>query len=194
MKTPALPPDRDPPTSDLDRLFDRAKGGDEAAWQLLVGRLQRLVYSVPYRFRMSEEDADDVFVATFEAMYRNLDRIDCGRALPRWLATTAARECLRIRRLKGNQPNESLEEVMATEDAVAETEAVRADNAEQVRIGLAKMAPRCRDLLAAIYTEEEPSHAEVAQRLGIPLGAIGPTRQRCLDKLRRIMRAQGFYG
>lgn len=164
------------------------------AWGLLVQRLQRLVYSVPYRFRMSEEDADDVFVATFEAMYRNLDRIDSGRALPRWLATTAARECLRIRRLKGNQPNESLEETMMVEEAQAEEEAVRADNAEQVRLGLAKMAPRCRDLLAAIYTEEEPSHIEVAKRLGIPSGSIGPTRQRCLDKLRKIMRAQGFYG
>lgn len=180
--------------SELDRLLERSRRGDAEAWSALVGRLQGLVYSVPRRYRLGEDDAADVFMASFQALHRNLDRVESGRALPRWLATTAARECLRILRSKDRTTTEvPLEEIVANEDVDAEREAVRADDAYRVRSALARMAPRCRDLLSALYAEEEASYAEVASRVGIPVGAIGPTRARCLEKLRRTMEAEGFF-
>ncbi len=181
--------------SDLDRLLERAQRGDAEAWSGLVARLQGLVYSVPRRHRLGEDDAADVFMASFEALHRNLDRIESGRALPKWLGVVAARESLRILRLKDRTTTDvPLEEIVAQEDAGAEEEAIRADGAYRVRAAMARMAPRCRDLLGALYSEEDTPYADVAKALGIPVGAIGPTRARCLEKLRRMVEAEGFFG
>ena len=184
-----------PRDSELDRLFERCQRGDADAWSALVARFQALVYSVPRRYRLGEDDAADVFSTTFAALHRNLDRIESGRALPRWLATTAARESLRLRRLADRTTSDvSLEEIVADEDADAEREAIRSDDAYRVRAAMARMAPRCRDLLGALYAEEEASYADIAARLDIPVGAIGPTRSRCLEKLRKSMESEGFFG
>ena len=191
-ETPAEAVPRD---SELDRLLERSRRGDADAWGTLVERLQALVYSVPRRYRLGEDDAADVFAVTFAALHRNLDRIESGRALPRWLATTAARESLRLRRLAERTTSEvALDEIVAGEDADAEREAVRADDAHRVRTAMARMASRCRDLLSALYSDDDAAYVDVAARLGIPVGAIGPTRARCLEKLRKSMEAEGFFG
>jgi RNA polymerase sigma factor (sigma-70 family) len=184
-----------PTDSELQRLLERSRSGDADAWSMLVAKLQGLVYSVPRRYRLDEDDAGDVFMTTFQALHRNLDRIESGRALPRWLATTAARESLRLARLKSRTTSDvPLEEIVAEEDASAEAEAVRSDDALRVRRALTQMAARCRDLLGALYADEETPYAEIAARLGVPIGAIGPTRARCLDKLRRTLESEGFFG
>jgi RNA polymerase sigma factor (sigma-70 family) len=184
-----------PTDSELQRLLERSRIGDADAWSTLVGKLQGLVYSVPRRYRLDEDDAGDVFMTTFQALHRNLDRIESGRALPRWLATTAARESLRLARIKSRTTSDVLlEEIVAEEDANAEAEAVRADDALRVRRALGQMAARCRDLLSALYTEEDVAYTEISDRLGIPVGAIGPTRARCLEKLRRMLESEGIFG
>ncbi len=180
---------------ELDRLLERAQKGDADAWTALVSRLQDVVYSVPRRYRLGEDDAADVFMATFESLLRNLDRIESSRALPRWLAVVAARESQRLRRLKDRTVTDvPLDEIVAEEEASAEQEAVLADDGYRVRSAMARMAPRCRQLLGALYGEEEASYAEIAARLGVPVGTIGPTRARCLERLRRTMEEEGFFG
>lgn len=183
-----------PNDSELERLLQRVRGGDSDAWGTLVSRLQGMVYSVPRRYRLDEDDVSDVFMASFQALHRNLDRIESGRALPRWLATTAAWESLRLVRLKARFASGiPLEELVAEEEATAEAEAIRSDDAFRVKAGLARMAPKCRDLLGALYGDAETSYAEIAKQMGVPIGAIGPTRARCLDKLRKIMEEEGFF-
>lgn len=181
--------------SKLDRLLTRAREGDATAWGELVASLQGLVYSIPRRYRLGEDDAADVFMTSFQALHRNLDRIANGRALPRWLATTAARESLRLRRLHARTTTDvPFEEIVAGEESDAEHEALRADDARQVQGALGRLASRCRDLLRALYAEDEVPYAEIAARLGIPVGTVGPTRARCLEKLRRTMELEGFFG
>jgi RNA polymerase sigma factor (sigma-70 family) len=183
-----------PNDTELERLLQRARGGDSDAWGKLVARLQNLVYSVPRRYRLDEDDAGDVFMTSFQALHRNLDRIESGRALPRWLATTAARESLRLVRLKVRTKTEvTLEDLVVQEEATAEAEAIKSDDAFRVQANLASMAARCRDLLSALYGDDEAPYAEIAERLGVPIGAIGPTRARCLEKLRKMMEAEGFF-
>ncbi len=159
--------------------------GDERAWNSLVAEFQRLVYSIPKRSGLGDSDCDDVFQGTFVALYRHLDRIDDPQTLPRWLATTASRETYRVSRRLSKQGFENLDEQLAAEDASAETMAIDAVQTEGLHRALAKLGGRCEQLLKLLYFEES-AYQEIAERLKIAIGAIGPTRARCLDKLRRL--------
>src|SRR4051812_20536767 len=86
-------------TDDLDDLVQRCIKRDAQAWSRLVERFQNLVYSIPRRYGLNEEDAADVFQTTFQALLRNLDKIEAARTLPKWLSVTASRESLRVKRI-----------------------------------------------------------------------------------------------
>lgn len=167
----------------------RSRQGDERAWRALVDEFQRLVYSIPKRTGLSDADADDVFQATFLALFRNLDRIDDAQTLPRWLAVTASRESLRIKRVNSRtDADENLEQIIADEEAGAEHLALQAEQRESLGRALVKLGGRCEALLKMLYFDEKP-YQEIVTALGIAIGAIGPTRARCLEKLRKIFTA-----
>ena len=183
---------------DWDRLLNRCRQSDAEAWNRLVDSTQSLVYSIPRRYGLGADDAADVFQATYQALFKNLDRMQSGRALPKWLAVTAARESLRIKRIQSRTVGAedlglSLDEIVAQEETTAEGDAVAAESADDVRRAVASLQERCRELLTALYLAEETPYAEIAERLGMPIGAIGPTRARCLDKLRKILEQDGFF-
>jgi len=151
-----------------------------------VSEFQRLVYSIPKRAGLSDSDCDDIFQATFLALFRNLDRIEDGQSLPRWLAVTCTREMYRVQRLaRPTVGNETLEQIVADEEASAESSALQAVQADELQSALKKLGGRCEQLLRMLYFDES-SYQEIVERLKIAIGAIGPTRARCLDKLRRI--------
>jgi RNA polymerase sigma factor (sigma-70 family) len=184
--------------NDLERLLARCRLSDSDAWSALVAAMQSVVYSVPRRYNLNADDSEDVFQITFLALYRNLDRITSAQALPRWLAVTAARESLRIARLRNTTVSSedlgvSLDDILAEEDASAESMSIAAESAFRVRKGVSDLPARCRDLLTMLYIEEDAQYAEIAGKLKMPVGAIGPTRARCLDKLRKILGNEGFF-
>lgn len=175
---------------DPEKAIRRARAGDRKAWDALVARYQALVYSVPRRMGLTEEDCADVFQHVFLTLYRNLDRIQEPAALPKWLATAASREALRLRRIAGRtESSDSLEDIVAEEDQRADTLAEEANLAQLIREGLTELGGRCQSLLTWLYIEDL-SYQEV-ETLGVPIGAIGPTRARCLEKLRKIMEKKG---
>lgn len=178
--------------NDLERLLGRCRHSDGAAWRSLVTRFEPLVYSVPRRFGLDGDDAADVFGATFSSLLRSLDRIESAQALPRWLAVTAARESLRRIRAKGGDRFVSLDEAVAWEEATAERDAIAAERAESLHAAVEELPDRCRLLLRALYFEDEAEYAAISARLGMPLGAIGPTRARCLEKLRVLLLREGW--
>jgi RNA polymerase sigma factor (sigma-70 family) len=183
---------------DLERLVERCRGGDADAWAHLVSRFQAMVYSIPRRHGLGADDAADVFQTTFHTLYRNLDRIDSALGLPRWLALTAVRESLRVKRISGRYSSTedfgvSLDEVIASEDATAEKEAVSAAESESLRRAVADLPTRCRELITMLYLQGDVPYADVAERMRMPVGSIGPTRARCLDKLRRLLGRDGFF-
>lgn len=183
---------------DLERLVERCRQGDADAWGQLVSRFQAMVYSIPRRHGLAADDAADVFQTTFHTLYRNLDRIDSALGLPRWLSLTAARESLRIKRISGRYASTEdfgivLDEVVASEEASAEREAVSSAESESLRLAVADLAPRCRELITLLYLQGDVPYADVADRLRMPVGSIGPTRARCLEKLRRLLGRDGFF-
>ena len=183
---------------DLERLVSRCQRGDSEAWSQVVDRFQALVYSIPKKYGLTEEDAADVFQTTFQSLLKNIDRISAAAALPKWLAVTAARESLKIRRIRGRTVDSeaatrTLDEVVAGEESDAERTAVEADQARRVREAVADMSEKCRKLLELLYFEDDVSYQDVSTLLNIPVGAIGPTRARCLDKLRRELTQSDFF-
>lgn len=184
-------------SGDLNRLVTRCRRGDARAWSDLVERFRSLAYSVPRRMGLSEDDASDVFQATFLALYRFLNAIEDAQALPKWIATTAARESYRFKRVSGryvaaDEDARPLDEVLADEEIRADETALQACDGDWVRRGVLALDARCRDLLTALYLEDL-AYQDVVATLGIPVGSIGPTRARCLEKLRRRLEAEGFF-
>lgn len=182
--TPRLEPQED------QRLVERCLGGDAAAWEALVRRHERLVYAVARSYRLSDSDLADVFQEVFAALVAGLGRLKEPRALVRWLASTTQRiaraTALKRRReeaLTGQSPA-ALDRVASAGPPVG-AELERMEEQALLRLALASLSPRCRNLLTAMYFEEPVlPYAELARRLGVPMGSIGPTRARCFERLR----------
>ncbi len=163
-------------------------------------RFQRLIYTVPRRAGLSEEMAADVFQICFEKLLKHIDRIDDPSRIRAWLVTTAKRETLQIisqsRRIVDLAGTASADDADDSDpldrfaDPAPLPEALLADLQEQdlVRRAMERLEPRSRQLLELLFLQDPPlPYADIAERLGISEGSIGPTRTRCLAKLRNLM-------
>ena len=176
------------------RLVERCLAGDSSAWAALVRRHERLVYAVARSYRLSDMDLGDVFQEVFAALVVGLSRVRDPRALVRWLSSTTQRiaraTALRRRREQALAPPDlgGLERLPDDRPPVG-ADLERLEEQAVVRLGLESLPPRCRRLIQALYYEDPPpAYAEVARRLGIPMGSIGPTRARCFERLRTAIR------
>ncbi len=169
--------------------------GDAGAWEALIMRYRRLIYSVPVRFSFEPADAADVFQAVCLKLLEHLHDIKDDRKISGWLVTTTTRQCLHVKSLKTRET--------ATEDSTLEERADPTDNLEDVRIvteqqqavreAIDELAPRCRELIGMLYFDSNsPSYDEISQKMEMPVASIGPTRARCLEKLRMILRRRGI--
>ena len=171
--------------------------GDRRAWAVLVQRYQRLVYAIVTRMGMDEHDAADVFQTVFARLLKHLPRIEDPSRLQAWIVTTAKREALHQRKLAqrtvsihGDDDHEAWD--MADEGPTAEQSLEHLQQVHALRLALEQLDDRCRNLLMNLFADEDEalSYQQIAERLSTPIGSIGPTRSRCLDKLRRLMTSQ----
>ena len=189
-----LPSRRGALDPELDaRLVARCLEGDRRAWNEIVTRHERLVYSVARSWRLSEEDLGDTFQEVFAALVRGLPRLRDGRTLVRWLSSTTDRVA-RAKALRGRREQALRQDDENALDRVADAgEPVGADLEQlerqaAVRLALSQLPDRCQRLLLALYYEDPvPAYFELAQRLGVPVGSLGPTRARCMEKLREAL-------
>ncbi len=167
-------------------MIRAAAGGDEDAWSAIVDRFAGLVWSTARAHRLAPAEAADVAQTTWLRLVEHLDRIKEPERLGAWLATTARRECLRHIRLQRREfatGDDALFEAPSEERA--EQRLITRERSAALRGGLARISERCQGLLRLLAAEEPLSYDEIASALGMPIGAIGPTRSRCLDQLRR---------
>lgn len=182
--------------SDAD-LLARCREGHQAAWSTLVRRFQRLVFTVPRRAGLSQDQAADVFQSCFEKLYVHIDRIEDADRVRAWLVTTAKRETLRqieqARRVVdltpagGEESDDGSDPLDRFADPSPLPEALLADLQEQdqLRQALERIDPRSRQLLELLFLRDPtPPYVDIAAQLGIAEGSIGPTRARALAKLR----------
>ena len=176
----------DPSVTDL---VIRARNGDKQAWDALIERYAPLVWSICHRYRMGGADAEDVGQNVWLQLVDQLDRIRDPAALPAWLATTTRRECWRVwRAARGPHADGFMldaENVPDEQARTAEQEVLLAERNAALREAFAHLPPGCQQLIALLVEDPPVPYADISARLGIPVGSIGPTRRRCLEKLRR---------
>jgi len=183
-------------------LLSRCRDGAAAAWEVLVRRYQRLIYTVPRRAGLDDDAAADVFQTVFARLHEHLDRITQPERLQAWLVTTARRETLRLleqgRRTvsvsAGDDADDEADPLanVADESPLPEEMLQRLQGERQVRRALDLLDARSREFLTLLFLQDEPlPYAEIAARLGISEGSIGPTRMRALAKLREILAREG---
>jgi len=181
-------------TRDSD-IVRRCLDGDRVAWADLLGRYADLAYAVLRRAGLDEAAAADAFQEVSLLLWRGLPRLRKTERLVPWIATTARRVAWRAtRRARARTGRERAVARKETEGGGAPADALAALEEEQaVRESLAALHERCRRLLRLLYFEApEGGYDEVARRLGIPRGSIGPTRARCLEGLERELAARGI--
>jgi RNA polymerase sigma factor (sigma-70 family) len=171
----------------LTRLVAEAIDGDRGAWDALVSELQNVTWRTIMAVGLNEHDAKDAFAATFFKLFEHLGDIRDPERLPGWMATTARREAYAIiRSRKRMSPHDLMGHEPPTDSNAGVDEHLLDGELRRAAVeAFRRLAPRERELLAFLMTDPPPSYAEVSEQLGMPIGSIGPTRQRCLEKLRK---------
>lgn len=173
-------------------LIDACRQGDGQAWDIVLNKYERLVFSIPLNYGLTNEDAADVTQITFTILIQSLDSLRHNTRLAPWLATVARRHTWRLlerRRREHVGVNQDLSESLyAATDDKSLRHIERWEVVEWLEQGFTRLDERCKTLLIALYFEpERPTYEEVAQRLEIPVGSIGPVRARCLARLRQML-------
>ncbi len=176
-------------------LVRRASQGEQGAWDALVDRFSGLVWSVARGWGLTNGDAADVVQTTWLRLVEHLDRIRQPEQLGAWLATTARREAQRAKRRAARLlPAEEKEMDVGDPSPGPESLALSADRDRLLWRSMQSLPERCRTLLRVLAGDPPPSYAEVSAALDMPIGSIGPTRGRCLEQLREVMRLTGLAG
>ena len=172
----------------VESLIARARQGDSAAWAELVDRYAGLVWSVCRRHRLSDADAADASQTVWLRLAEHLDEIRNPAGLASWLWTTTGRACLRIIEDRRRQV---LPGVGHDFDVAQDTEFTAPDRdllADELHLALlaaiAELPERHRQLLTLLMHDPPLSYQDISDRTGMPIGTIGPTRGRIMDRLR----------
>ncbi|GAB7006557.1 sigma-70 family RNA polymerase sigma factor [Nocardioides sp. AN3] len=166
--------------------FDRWIAGDPSALDDLVRVMTPVLWHVVRAYRLDAETAEDVIQSTWLAFIRRSSAILDTAAVGGWLTMTARREAWRVAKGSGRATPTDEEGLAAhlPRQRSAETDVVEADRRDRLWGAVDGLPERCRRLLRVVAFENRPDYASLASDLGMPIGSIGPTRGRCLAKLR----------
>ena len=184
-----------PPLWSDERLVKECLTGNEEAWPLLIEKYKALIYSIPVKYRLPPHEAADVFQATCVELLNRLPELREPRALPKWLMQVAHHQCFRYKkqqeRLVSRDGDAGLPEPETP--AIAETLVQQTQEEQMLREAMAALSPQCRRLVELLFFETPArSYAEIAADLGLAVGSIGFTRQKCMDRLRKHLGELGF--
>lgn len=191
------------PEEPIPDLVSGALAGHQAAWDALVARLERVVWKSVNMMTYDREIRDDAFAATWLRLAERLDSIREPEKLPGWLATTACNEVRQIVRQRGRQHvslNESwagptggagigdLIDTLVDDDGEHADGLILDERRHEVRAAFARLDEACREIIAVLVLADPPTpYDEASEQLGRPIGSLGPSRRRCLDKIRLLL-------
>lgn len=168
---------------------------DAKAWEALILRYQRLIYSIPVKQGFSSVDAADVFQSVCLILLKKLPSLRKQEKLFSWLMTTTTRECWRVagqwRRehtVENRDPDDQTDKLseVAAPEPLADEQRLALEQQQIVRQAIDRLPERCRQLITLLfYNHDELSYAEIASRLQMPVASLGPNRARCLQKLKK---------
>lgn len=169
--------------------------GSEDAWSALIDRYKALIYSIPIKYRMPPQESADVFQTVCMELLARLPDLREPKALPAWLIQVTHRQCYRWKRKQQRVVSRDSETGVHEPEVPAMAEAlVRQTQEEQIlRNAMSSLAPQCQKLVAALFFESPARpYAKIAAELGLAVGSIGFTRQKCIERLRRRLQKMGF--
>ncbi len=172
-------------------LIRSCRNGDAEAWRFLLRKYERLVFSIPLNYGLSREDAADISQLTFTIFLQSLDKLPEDSRLGAWLATVARRHTWRLMKRNRREKTDAYADLAESTTLLGGGDTEFAEPwelTEWLEQGLSEIGGRCKELLLMLYfRHEKPSYAEVAARLDMPVGSIGPTRARCLKRLKEML-------
>ena len=177
-----------------ERLVQECLAGDERAWNKLIDKYKRLIYSVPVKYGLSPDDASDIFQNVCVDLFTNLSKLRKIESIRSWLITVATHKCFHFKKQqKGDVELDAMEQEMAEEIAPAPEVMQEIQQEQAVRDAIQKLTPRCAELVRLLFFEQPPiPYNEVAKKLGLATGSIGFIRGRCLNRLQKILGELGF--
>jgi len=177
------------------RLVRECLAGSEQAWSLLIEKYKALIYSIPVKYGLPPQEAADVFQATCMELLTRLPQLREPSALPKWLMQVAHHQCYRWKRQSQRVVSRDAQSDLPEPEtpAIAETLVQQTQEEQMLREAMAVLAPQCRRLIELLFFESPPRpYREVAGELGLAVGSIGFTRQKCIDRLRRRLGELGL--
>lgn len=193
-KTISLQPPRETSAED-EQLVQACLNGDENAWNRLIDKYKRLIYSVPVKYGLGPDDAADIFQNVCVDLFTNLPKLRKIESIRSWLITVATHKCFHHKKQQRQEVElDAMEQEVAEEIAPAAPQVMQEVQEEQaVRDAIQRLSPRCAELVKMLFFEQPPlPYSEVAQRLGLATGSIGFIRGRCLSRLQKILTEMGF--
>jgi RNA polymerase sigma factor (sigma-70 family) len=174
-------------------LVARCMDGDEAAWEALVRRHGPVVWTIARRAGLAEADAADVYQTVWRIAVESLPRLRDTERFPAWIAQTARFQTARaVRTICATRRALGRIDPRDADDAAAEPGIEAIERRRTVTDAMGRIGDRCAHLLRALYFDDSaPDYAEIARRLGMRIGSIGPTRARCLARLRDALGRNG---
>jgi RNA polymerase sigma factor (sigma-70 family) len=185
------------PTAGLSdtRLVKDCLAGSEAAWSLLIEKYKALIFSIPVKYGLPPHEAADVFQSTCMELLARLPDLREPRALPKWLMQVAHHECYRWKRQQQRVVSRDADPDLPEPETppIAETLVQQTQQEQMLRDAMRMLTPQCRQLVRLLFFETPPRpYTEVAKELGLAIGSIGFTRQKCIERLRKQLDGLGF--
>ena len=183
------------PIRDDVRLVKDCLAEKEEAWEELIDKYKALIFSIPIKYGLPRQEAADVFQNVCAELFLRLSELRKPQALPKWLIQVAHHECYQWKRKQGRMVSRDTEEHLEEPGvpAIAESVIRQTEEEQLLREAIAGLTPQCQRLVAALFLESPARpYTEIAAELGLAVGSIGFTRQKCIERLRRSVEKAGF--
>lgn len=176
-------------------IWEAVLAGDGGAWRALVRRYQALVNTVAVRAGLSVADAADCFQQTWVALFEHRHKLQDPTRIASWLVTTAKREAIRLSQRSRRELAEEAMGEPADESPLADEMLVQLERQAQLEAAMKHLDERCAKLVEMMFfAPEDWTYEQIAEKLGIAFNSLGPIRQRCLGRLKKILLEAGYPG
>lgn len=176
-----------------ERLVRECLNGNQEAWSALIDKYKNLIYSIPVKWALPSEEADDIFQAVCVDLYTELSRLREPRALPKWLIQTTLHKCTKYRCQQARFSDEEITEDLGPSGPATDLLIQEVQHEQILRDSIAAVAGRCAEMIRMLFFESTARpYADIAQELGIATGSVGFIRGRCLERLKKELLSRGW--
>lgn len=176
-----------------ERLVRECLDGNQEAWSALIDKYKKLIYSIPVKWELPREEANDIFQSVCVSLFSELSNLREPQALPKWLIQTTLHKCIKYRRQQARFSDDEIQEDLVVDERGSDVIVEEVENEQILRDSIAEVGGRCMEMIRMLFFENPPrAYADIARELGLATGSIGFIRGRCLDRLRKQLLSRGW--